>query len=134
MTTIKKGYRMTIISWENDADNYRREVLEGLSEDEVKFYLELCKLHVSKNGRAGGFGNAYEYESISGKHEEAMLTLAQKYQEVLKFIEPNYDMMMDYLYMCLGDGEFYTRVFESVKIEYVPHDIHIEDVTDRFTS
>lgn len=133
---------MSIVSWENDADNYGCEILEGLSEEEVKFYLELCKLHVSRNHRGDlhRFGNAYDYESIKGRHEEALAALAKKYQPILKFAEIEegddayYDMMMDYLRMCLGSSEFYTRVFESVKIEYVPYDVTFEDVTERFTS
>lgn len=33
---IKAGYRLTVTSWENDADNYRTVSVDGLSEEHCR--------------------------------------------------------------------------------------------------
>ncbi|USV40921.1 hypothetical protein [Xanthomonas phage BUDD] len=45
---IKPGYQVHVRSWENDGDNYKTEILTGLSEDEAKFYVLLAKAFESR--------------------------------------------------------------------------------------
>jgi len=59
MSVIPAGYRMSVVSWENDGDHYLTRTLEGLRKDEVHFYLDLCKLFKSENQVNGTFGNMY---------------------------------------------------------------------------
>ena len=39
---IPAGYQLSVVSWENDGDHYNTEVMNGLSEEEVKFLVEIC--------------------------------------------------------------------------------------------
>lgn len=50
-TIIPAGYRLSVTSWANDADNYKNEMVEGLTLDEVKFRVDFIKLFTSKNNR-----------------------------------------------------------------------------------
>ncbi|WEM34236.1 hypothetical protein [Xanthomonas phage X1] len=45
---IKPGYQVHVLSWENDADNYKTEILSGLTKDEAQFYVLLAKAFESR--------------------------------------------------------------------------------------
>lgn len=45
---IKPGYQVHVRSWENDGDNYKTEILTGLSEEEAKLYVLLAKAFSSR--------------------------------------------------------------------------------------
>ncbi len=130
VTTIPEGFRVTVVSYEGDADNYKTVVLEGLSDAEVRGVVTLCKLHYSRNDhRRKGWGNIYDpsFDEI------------EKYGEVLNGLDDNYPVPKGYgdfnelaFKLCLQGDDFFTRAFESIKIEYVPTEIKLEDVTGSF--
>lgn len=144
---IKAGFRLEVETWENDADNYRTKVLDGLTEAEVKFYVELAKAHYSMNGlRKKGFGNMYE-PGFNEKEEyaDAMRAIFRKHISVLNKIwddfEPSWideesflDMVRSVNYeLGIGGSEYYfTRVTDSIKVSYTPVDIYLEDRTAEF--
>jgi hypothetical protein len=144
MTTIKKGYRITVTSWENDADNYNTKSIEGLDENEIKFHVELAKMHVSENQDRNAFGNIYDPSDLEReKHVEALTALGMRYPGVINnwIVEEGEEVLVeDYstlIHDSLGElglrgSEFYTRVTESFVVEYIPEDIHIQDVTAQF--
>lgn len=54
---IPSGFRLSVTSWENDADDYQTVVLSGLTEADVHFYLDLARAFRSTHGSGDGLGN-----------------------------------------------------------------------------
>ena len=140
-TIIPAGYRVTITSWENDGDNYKDTIHEGLSKERVNYILELCNLFKSKNRDINCFGNMYEPSRPQmDKAEEAAKRILEKHRAVLDERElanldsaegegEIADMMCDYF----GYSEDFTfRVYHRAKVEHIPHQITMEDVTGDF--
>lgn len=145
-TIIPAGYRLTITSWENDADHYKTKVLEGVTKEEAAFLVEFCQLYSSQNEPYSyGIGNMYEpsdeeveqvrssqFEVVS-RHIETIKHSARFREQFIDENEQTYEEGFDIAYdLGLSGGAFFTRVCASVKVEYVPHDIIIEDVTEQF--
>jgi hypothetical protein len=135
-TIIPAGYRVTVTTWENDGDNYNTKTVEGLTESETEFVVKLCKLHYSKNAykTAKGFGNMYE---PSEKEIETYFAALQKLRDEHTTGSPedcdDPEGMQEYGYkLGLTCGEFYTRVCENIKVEFIPEQIEIDDVTAKF--
>jgi hypothetical protein len=132
---IPAGYRLTVTSWENDADNYKTGMMEGLFIEKVKFLIEFCKLFESKN-QGPGFGNMYDPRDYQKEEfQEALVELGEKHfphapYTVDQLLEFAFELQL--MSKWIGEGEFYTRVAESVKVEYVPHPIEIQNVTSDF--
>lgn len=59
---VKKGYTLTVTSWENDADNYQEHSMHFDSIDDAKAILRFCDdMFRSKNSpNSGGIGNYYD--------------------------------------------------------------------------
>lgn len=135
---IPAGYRITSVSWENDGDHYRTEVKEGLSEDEAKFIGHLGKL---MHSRKSGLENNYEASKKEYKKgHEFYLPAFEKYAhlfsaEDMKDYRKDCYALLDYIRENITgySSEGYAlRVLESMKVEYFPEDIVIEDVTYKF--
>ena len=138
MNKIKAGYRVTSISWENDGDNYRTIIKEGLKEEEVKLIGAIGKLMKSKKS---GLENNYEASDKElSKGHKCYLPIFEKY--VSLFSEHDMNLyredcygIMDYIVENITgpSSEGYAlRVLESMKIEYFPEDILVQDVTKLF--
>lgn len=137
MSVIKAGYRITVVSWENDADNYRTITRDGLRKEEVQRDVEFLKLIAGSYNRHDDdnkvFGNLYEpREGVLEEFEAAVRQLMTNYD-----IEVNEEWPLDYFLeeVCeyTGWSEGYTtRVVEKITVEYVPHEIIIDDVTKEF--
>lgn len=143
VTTIKKGYRLTVTSWENDGDSYSTKVIEGLTLPQVKLMVEIAQLHRSKNGYPKGFGNMYEPSDKERKeYIEAMRTLLKKHppeahlDDVSEYIDTEdfADCAHEFVGDMFGYSEFYTRVYDKHTVEWIPEDILIEDVTKTLDS
>lgn len=142
MTVIKAGYRITVTSWENDGGNYKTITKDGFDEGETKLIVDLMKLLDSENRNPECFGNMYDPSDAElEKFEEALQKLFNKHN--IDYMDdtdheyadesPATDYAMEvYIDKFTGCGEFFTRVVESIKVEYIPQDIHIEDVSDKF--
>jgi len=146
-TTIPAGYRISVTSWENDADNYRTECLEGLSKEVVSFYVDFSKLFTSKNNRSDkGFGNLYEpndserqaltnaFTKVVEKHKDTFLALCKDWNYDETPTDEEYqDICYELHHELFGGSEyFYTRVLDSYKVEYTPTEVRLEDVTYQF--
>lgn len=134
MSIIKAGYRITVTSWENDADNYNTVTIDGLDEQEARYHVDLLKLIKSSHcNDKTVFGNMYEPRDSEIKaFEEAIEGVFYKHG---KSFPPDMtlDIAMDILSDYTGYGEGYTtRVAEKITVEYVPEEIFIEDVTKQF--
>ena len=134
MSTIKAGYRITVTSWENDADNYKTETVDGLDESTVKYHVDLLKLiEGSHCNDKTVFGNLYEpRDSEVEAFEKAATEVLQKHGKLEDRYEP-LDIAVDIIseYTGYSDG-YMTRVAESIVVEYVPQEIIIEDVSTKF--
>ena len=137
MSTIKSGYRITVVSWENDADNYRTITRDGLLKEEAQRDVEFLKLIAGSYNRHDTdnkvFGNLYEPRPPAIEaFTDAVRQLMAKYD-----IEVNEEWPLDYFLeeVCeyTGWSEGYTtRVVDQITVEYVPTEIVIEDVTKEF--
>jgi hypothetical protein len=129
-TIIRQGYRLTVLSWENDGDHYATKTLDGLTKEEVACYVELCQLFANE------FGNMYEPSADELQvADDAVRDVVQKHRGALstKDTEDLLRYPAGYMVRFLSSSEHYTfRVCESCKVEYVPADIVLKDVTDEF--
>lgn len=135
MSVIKSGYRITVTSWENDADNYSTHIRDGLDEHEARFHVDLLKLLEDSCNNSDKFGNMYDPEdSEMEAFDEACLEVFKKWDEAEE-IKEKYDACnhaLDIISEYTGYSDFYTRVVESIVVEYVPQEIVIEDVSSKF--
>lgn len=130
MSNIKKGYALSLTTWENDGDNYKTVTKYGLTEQETKMYISLIKGY-----EAYGDQNRYD-ECISD--EQIILILESTFPE---HSLPN--EVLDGTYRSI-DGWFedeflfefgiysdqWLRAIDTFKVFYYPVDI--EDVTSQF--
>lgn len=127
---IKAGYRLEVQSWENDADNYKTEVVDGLDKETCQFYIDVIKL----TGRSGKFGNMYD----PSEQEIAALTTAlvkvfEKHGKLVDSGDAVHDEGLEIIGDLLGYSEgYHTRVMESFKVSYTPVEVQLQDVTNQF--
>lgn len=143
-TVIPAGYRLSISSWENDGDLWYTNVLEGLNKERVKMLIAVCKLFVHYN--QGGYGNAYKprYEDVIAAGNAVLHVMLKEYPQGATCEEAEwisginddddlYDFVVEYVSDLFdGDGEFTFKAFDGAKVELIPEDIHIEDVSNEF--
>jgi hypothetical protein len=65
-TIIPAGYRITFVSWENDVDNYKTIIKEGLDLQTTSFLVELAEI---LKARKTGLENKYEPSEV--RYEQA---------------------------------------------------------------
>lgn len=144
LTTIPAGYRVTINSWENDGDHKRALVFAGLSEETARFYVDFAKKLYSENNRkTSGFGNMYapsedELEKVHNvlksvilKHWDAFIAFGYTMTQD-ELDEALYDVCSEIHYTLFGASDYHFRVLDSFKVEFIPVEIKIEDVSKRF--
>lgn len=137
---IPTGYQLHVTTWENDADDYKTQIISGLSFNEVLFYVEFASKFLSEHAEVPGLGNEY--------HDDE--TLKEVLGEVInnhflgmaleKRLESPTFSVRDFVESILGTPVGYEddfcRVFSSYKVLYfdVPVSIEAEDVTREFKS
>jgi hypothetical protein len=127
MSTIKAGYRVTVKSWENDGDHYNTITKDGLSEEDVKLYVDILKL------AREDFGNMYdpsdkELEDFGNAVKKVFDKHGRAYDES-NCEEEGGEIIGEF---CGYSEHYFTRVVEKITVEYVPQEIVIEDVTTKF--
>ncbi len=160
MTIIKSGYRLTVTSWENDADNYKTVVTEGNSAEYTRYVVAMLTI-------AKDHGNMYEpsdrelnnlamvvrevfvkcLKTIPGLAELLIERLELEAKDIDEFgklefdfdenddLDPITDFYTELAGQFLGYSEgYWLRQLESIKVEFVSHDIDLEDVTAEFVS
>lgn len=149
VTTIPAGYRLTITSWENDADNYKTVIIEGLTNERASYLADLCKLLSDDNprnnqssegykGRDKRYNNMYEpgRKEIDMLMEELDKIVLKHGQHLSEDVVPGHDAAeygYEELYeLGLSGGDFFTRCCSEWKIEHIPNDVIMLDVTDNF--
>lgn len=145
---IPKGYVVEIESWENDADDFRTEMLTGLSLNDVMFLKVLLPQFNSKNARNNnGYGNSdiSEYEIMQALYdcgEEFKVEIENffdiTYKEVAEYIDGDQDYEDDpdvfemlYENLCglisypVQYDHGFCRVFESMNVYMIDEEITI---------
>lgn len=139
MSTIKAGYRLSVTAWENDADNYTTITKDGLTKDYVHSIVNLLSL-LRKSHHSGGWGNLYE--PSERKLEDFADAILELGEDVVAYITEGFlskdpaELPYQYAefisqYTSQSDV-YFTRVVERIRVEYVPQEITIEDVSSQF--
>lgn len=137
------GLQLRITTWENDADDFSTQLISGLTEADVAFYLAIATLFRSKNHRPiPGIGN----QCISDYHlleivNDALAKHPDISQET-KDIWSNeedvlcedevYELFAEHILGCpvqIEDTNF-CRVFNNFEVFEIR--LPIENVTERF--
>ena len=130
---VNKGYTLSVISWENDGDNYRTKSKTYDTKEKAVKIAKLCKeLFVSCNNGNGGIGNINEDDE-----EEANETILEWLENNPTFFENQENLdeeglindIMEINYNLMGGSEYYySRVFQSASITYSPEDVYLEEI------
>lgn len=139
---INKGYTLTVVSWENDGDNYNTKSKTVQTKEEAKVWYDLMQLCKSKNNQPKNIitlGNTYG--GFNEKEKEVAINFLKEHYKILlpnDDIEQNRDddyedqliyWFTDLAGQLLGYGEDYAcRVMESCTITYSPEDIYVEEI------
>jgi hypothetical protein len=125
---IKAGYRLTVVSWENDGDNYKTISVDGLTEEFVQFAVDVLGL------LKGKFGNMYEPSTNEiEKFRKAVEVVLDNHPKMRDEEDWNFDNIQDLICEYTDPSEYYyTRVVEGMSVEYIPEEITLEDVSHKF--
>ncbi|ATW62717.1 hypothetical protein SCBWM1_gp33 [Synechococcus phage S-CBWM1] len=127
---IPPGFMLSIRSWENDADLWKSEVLYGLQEGDVRFYLYVLKSYGIDNGGNRKTDGGEEISVLKSALEE----FPPESQDLLDDVKEMVDLgeSSDFFEDLVGidtSGEFY-RVIDSATVHYIPE--LCLNVTERF--
>jgi hypothetical protein len=143
------GYRISVTSWENDADNYNFKTITIESKEDASAITALCKLlRPSYVTGLPDYGNMYEPSELDLTEFEVAVAAIPGIKECLHRIfpsleqdiqDPEYggsymDCVMDVLYDLglTGSEYYYTRVCEKVEVHYFEEPVYAADVTAEF--
>ena len=139
---VKKGYTLTVVSWENDGDNYNTNTKTVKTIEEAEAFYKLMQLCVSKNSNRKGLGNTTD-DSFNTRQVKMIADFLRENPAALKeFFEYNPDLDDDNIddedyvvyfdeikHDLLGSSEYYLcRVMESCTVTYSPNDIYLEEI------
>lgn len=128
MIVVKKGYTLTVVSCENDGDNYNTKTKTVDTIEEAKVWWDMMQLCSGEK-----LGNSYD--RFSKKQEKIAIDFLKDNSSVLL---PEQDMVDDDEVLLdwfrdlagelLGHSEYYCREMHSCKVTYSPVDIEVEDI------
>jgi hypothetical protein len=147
---IKAGYWLAITSWENDGDNYKTQNFYGLTEEDVKLYLDIVTWFRSTSQNDGGLGGgAWHYPGRAEAYKEIVVKIfddalarnpgASEHVKELFTVDKDHEYAEDRYFEILDEllgtpGEdydgLYIRVFERFEVHFLETDV--QDVTSQF--
>lgn len=130
MNNLKKGYQLSIVSYENDADGMSTINLYGLEREDVVFYLNFLTVFsfLSLENR---YDEPFTEKEIQRFTEELMIIYKDAIPEKYSSCYGNQENVLEMSQILLGySDEFYSRYLGSVNVYYIPEDI--VNVTDEF--
>lgn len=156
---MKEGYLLHVITWENDGDHYQTCSLDGLSKEDVEFYVAILSRFGSRHGArrfAPGFGNteiqAEDLLAVVKKalddHPGISPDIKQKYYHEFDIEAENAEdfdeaaianraeEIFEALSEVLGttveyeDYNRFIRVVEAIEVQYVEY--AMRDMTNKF--
>ena len=138
MLVVKKGYTLTVKSWENDGDAPQTKSKTFETIEQAKVWNEMMYLCESKNNLPKGIiklGNSYD--GFNEEQEEVAANFIKNNHEILipgnniegKDNEDLAEWFCDVVGELLGYAENYRcRVIESCIITYSPIEISVEEI------
>jgi len=130
MSFIKKGYTLTVTSWENDGDYYNTKSKTVETLEEAKVWWNMMQLCKSKNTRDKIYlGNSYD--GFNSAQKKVAIEFIKENHKILlpeDNIEDNEDNLVDWFCSLAGEllgySEFYScRVMSSCVVTYSPIDV-----------
>lgn len=131
---IPKGCRLTVTTWENDADNYNTKILQGLTLEHARFLFALAK----------GFMRESDIANLFDPSEDEIAKVANFARQLFKEFPDKLntegledddlaDAIHDFMYdLGISGTDFYSRVVDKILVEYVPEDVYFDEVTELF--
>ena len=121
---VSKGYTITVVSWENDGDNYNNNSKTVETLEEAKAWYNMMKLCESTLSNTDKF---------TTKQKEIVINFMEKNHKALL---PKNKNIGDLIYVfedlaseLLGYSEYYKcRVCESCTVTYSPEDIFVKEI------
>lgn len=130
-----KGYTITVVSWENDGDNYNTKSIIVDTIDKARDYYELMQLCVSENNRPGmefRLGNTYD-----GFNKDQIQLIVDFFKShpnicgdnVFEDDDEYVDFFYELSYDLLGGSEYYVcRVMENCIVTFLEEDVYAEKI------
>ena len=124
----RKGILLKIVSWENDADNYRTVETVIDTVEEAKAIGRLCK-EVFKAYHDGPFGISNDFQADIGKYESRIIEFMSNDEFFKNTAEEDMiGLVEDYAYDLLGYTDYSARVCESCEIFEIKEDVYLDIV------
>lgn len=129
---FKKGFMIAIESWENDGDHYSTQIIDGLTQQEVRQMTYVMPFFKSSCNNKGCFGNR---DFCMFSLEEFLMNAVDEGTLTLGFIDkfffedghPDLEKVLDLLgYPVEYDYDF-VRVFDNLTIYHLPEDVEIPE-------
>ena len=143
-TVIPAGYRLSVTTRENDGDNYRTVVKEGLSKSDVDFLTDLCKAFQQDTDYANRISNIYLPSSKAMLRVYSVVApiMLKHAQTEYRPVDPE-NLSLDEICLIFNEcdelyelgifgEEWFTRVVQNFKVEYVDVPVMIKNVTSAF--
>ena len=130
---IKKGFRLVVDSWENDADEPRTESMDFVNKEEALAVRDMAQeIFVSCNNGDGGIGNSQDNEDLE-KTIINYITQNPKLAEInsvdVEDFEEVVEMVMEYNEALMGSSEWYgSRVFDDSSLFEIPDDMILKEI------
>ncbi len=143
---LRPGYMIQVTSWENDADNYRTETIDGLpKKEDVSFLIDWVKTFLSNGNRREktGLENLGNAEIEDAHLMRVLANLRVKHPNIstylkeliLRIIEDE-DGIFGLVVALLSEPVEYEwghcRVYDNHSVYFIPELISLEDIADQF--
>jgi len=130
---IKKGFRLVVDSWENDADEPRTESMDFVNKEEALAVRDMAQeIFVSCNNGDGGIGNSQDNEDLEATIIN-YITQNPKLAEInsvdVEDFEEVVEMVMEYNVSLMGSSEWYgSRVYDRSSLYEIPDEMVLKEI------
>lgn len=147
INNIPAGYQLHINSWENDCDAYKIKIVSGLTEEDVRFYLELARTFDGPLGNEHATSGVLDalIKATLKKHPKISQKVSDKFnydlgsstqEEIDESDRTAYDLVVEELLCDPVDDYFnneawFCRNFSSAEVYFFEHPV--QDVTSMFS-
>lgn len=138
---IPAGYQLHVTTWENDADNYSTQIINGLTEEDVHFLLSLARNFKSRNDTKPGLGNdEVDTDVLTSLIRDALeanpdisSAVRADWIEGIASGDIAYELFIDRLLGSPGEGYggYFCRVFDDYEVFYFKTEV--KNVSDKFS-
>lgn len=122
---LKKGYIVSITTWENDGDNYNTVIKHYNTKEEIDAIVKLAELF----DRSSEISNMYDpNEDEEQSYNDAINLFVSEHPSI-----GTPDAVRDLMYdLGLCSNEFFTRVTEKIEVIHIKEDVIAEDISKSY--